>query len=88
MQTAGLLWGGAFAAGILVVGCILLFVLINRATTFPLGLSSGAFAGLCLLIILAASVFGGLVARRQAKKRTALELAQLSLEELLRRGHS
>jgi uncharacterized integral membrane protein len=86
VQNAGLLWGGAYAIGILVIGCLLLFLLMNRLNTIPLGLSSGAFAGLCLVVILAASIGGGLLARRKAKKRVAMELSLLSIEELLRRA--
>jgi hypothetical protein len=88
VQNAGLLTGGAYAIGILVAGCALLFLLMNYLKKIPLGLSSGTFAGLCLIVILAAAIFGGLTARRKAKQRTALELSLLPIEELLRRSRS
>jgi curved DNA-binding protein CbpA len=88
VQNAGLLSGGAYAIGILVAGCVLLFLLMNYMKKIPLGLSSGTFAGLCLIVILAAAIFGGLTARRKAKQRTALELSLLPIEELLRRSRS
>ncbi len=88
VQNAGLLWGAAYAIGILVGGCLLLFVLINRLKTIPLGLSSAAFSGICLIVILAAALGGGALARRKAKQRTAMEFSILPIEELLRRSRS
>jgi hypothetical protein len=87
VQNAGLLWGAAWAIGILVAGCLLLFVLVSRMKKFPFGLSETVFAGLCLIVILAIALGGGWLARRNAKKRTAMELSTLSIEELLRRKH-
>lgn len=87
-QLAGLISGAIAAAVIFVIGCIGLFFLINSLKQIPLGMSSGVFSGILLLIILAGSAFGGMRMRDKAENGKEVELSELSHEELLRRFRS
>ena len=83
-QVAGLISGAVGGVIIFLVGCVGLFLLINNLKEIPLGLSSGVFSGILLLVIVGGAVFGGMRMRDKAESKKEIELSQLSHEELLR----
>lgn len=85
VQTAGLMWGGIWGGGIFLVGCVLLFV-ADSLKHYPLGMTRTVFAGICFLIVMAASIGGGIYGFRRAKRRAVGELSLLSVEDLMRRS--
>jgi uncharacterized integral membrane protein len=87
-QTAGLLSAAVGGVIIFIVGCIGLFFLVNNLKEIPLGLSSGVFSGILLLVILGAAAFGASRMRDRAENSKEVELSQLSHEELLRQYRS
>ncbi len=83
-QTAGLLSAAVGGVIIFIVGCVGLFFLVRTLKEIPLGLSSGVFSGILLLVILGAAAFGATRMRDKAENSKEVELSQLSHEELLR----
>lgn len=87
VQNAGLMWGAIYGGGIFFVGLIILFVSDNALKPrYPLGLTQTTFALIGFILILTIAAFGGVIARRKAKRRAVAQLSLLSTEQLMRRS--
>lgn len=83
-QNSALVAGVAWGAGIFLVGCVGLYFLLDNLEEYPLGLSSGVFSALCLLLLIGISAFGGTYFSKKARLRVTSELSMLPYEKLPR----
>lgn len=83
-QNAALVSGMAWGVGIFLVGCVGLYILLDKLEEYPLGMSSGVFSALCLLLLVGIAVFGGKHFSQKARLRVTSELSLLPYEKLPR----